>query len=322
MTVPVVAAEATAHPEGLRTWLPRKALLKVLAARTMIGLGDFRDSEIRAVGAAAAEAITAGRVIIMGLMPDAVVRRQSPAGGALLDAGRIGHPFRKPWILAHDWKGDERTTWPTSRRDPRDLPDAFRGGTTTAIYVVIPHPETPSRFMICECIAYEHGPRRGLIAAALVECRGPREMRLREHMDMANMHTDHEAVTSICNSAREPVLAALALLNTRGVRSEDRAAKHHGKDLAAPAHHRILTDDYVTSLKGERLPPPAGPTEGQAACHASPIPHLRRGHIRHLPDGRETWVRDCLVNCAGEGGLAFAERHRAAYVAPEDRHAH
>ncbi len=32
--------------------------------------------------------------------------------------------------------------------------------------------------------------------------------------------------------------------------------------------------------------------------HASPVPHLRRGHIRRLEDGRRVWVRDCLVNAS------------------------
>jgi hypothetical protein len=31
--------------------------------------------------------------------------------------------------------------------------------------------------------------------------------------------------------------------------------------------------------------------------HASPVPHLRRGHRRVYEDGRQTWVRSCLVNC-------------------------
>ena len=29
--------------------------------------------------------------------------------------------------------------------------------------------------------------------------------------------------------------------------------------------------------------------------HASPRLHWRRGHRRHLPDGKATWVRACLV---------------------------
>lgn len=31
--------------------------------------------------------------------------------------------------------------------------------------------------------------------------------------------------------------------------------------------------------------------------HASPVPHLRRGHIRCLDENRKVWVRDTIVNC-------------------------
>ena len=30
--------------------------------------------------------------------------------------------------------------------------------------------------------------------------------------------------------------------------------------------------------------------------HASPRPHLRRGHVRHFEDGSTTWVSPCFVN--------------------------
>ena len=31
--------------------------------------------------------------------------------------------------------------------------------------------------------------------------------------------------------------------------------------------------------------------------HASPVPHLRRGHLRHYANGHVTWIKDMLVNC-------------------------
>lgn len=31
--------------------------------------------------------------------------------------------------------------------------------------------------------------------------------------------------------------------------------------------------------------------------HASPVPHLRRGHIRNLHNGSTIWIKDTLVNC-------------------------
>jgi len=31
--------------------------------------------------------------------------------------------------------------------------------------------------------------------------------------------------------------------------------------------------------------------------HASPVPHLRRGHIRNYQDGQKVWIKDTIVNC-------------------------
>lgn len=43
-----------------------------------------------------------------------------------------------------------------------------------------------------------------------------------------------------------------------------------------------------------------GGTNG-AGHHASPRQHLRRGHIRRLPDGRNTWVNACVVGNSSSG---------------------
>jgi len=39
----------------------------------------------------------------------------------------------------------------------------------------------------------------------------------------------------------------------------------------------------------------------KSGTHASPRLHLRRGHIRRLPDGRKIWVRHCLVGDKNKG---------------------
>jgi hypothetical protein len=43
--------------------------------------------------------------------------------------------------------------------------------------------------------------------------------------------------------------------------------------------------------------------------HASPVPHLRRGHIRRLQDGRRVWVRDCLVNASADVATVRRENY-------------
>lgn len=46
--------------------------------------------------------------------------------------------------------------------------------------------------------------------------------------------------------------------------------------------------------------------------HASPRLHLRRGHIRRLPDGRRVWVTSCLVGDKTKGFAAHDYKVRLA----------
>lgn len=41
--------------------------------------------------------------------------------------------------------------------------------------------------------------------------------------------------------------------------------------------------------------------EDRGGSHASPRFHVRRGHIRRLPDGRRTWVKQCTVGDVSNG---------------------
>lgn len=39
---------------------------------------------------------------------------------------------------------------------------------------------------------------------------------------------------------------------------------------------------------------------GSSGTHASPVVHLRRGHVRRLAEGRTTWVKPCVVGKKGK----------------------
>lgn len=106
------------------------------------------------------------------------------------------------------------------------------------------------------------------------------------------------------------------------------ASKHHrpGEDLVSladgvsalsmivatkgvPLHKRIPTEKQqrARAKKNRALLPVVTQVDTQKyyeaienvekGSHASPVPHLRRGHIRRLGDGKQTWVRDTIVNC-------------------------
>jgi len=115
-----------------------------------------------------------------------------------------------------------------------------------------------------------------------------------------------------------PCLAALLMLNTRGVaideikapRAERRRAARDGKEI--PSTWCVDTALYFTAVKGQAA---TSRTVG-GGSHRSPVPHLRRGHWRSLRDSRRVWVRDCLVNVRSEGAASFVER-RDGYRIPE-----
>lgn len=93
---------------------------------------------------------------------------------------------------------------------------------------------------------------------------------------------------------------ALQMINTDGVEIEcvidpeklQKARKKSGK-RANPPYLLVHSQEYVTLLRQSRHP-----TSHRGGTHASPIPHLRRGHRRWLDkeQTRRIFVRDCLVN--------------------------
>lgn len=118
-------------------------------------------------------------------------------------------------------------------------------------------------------------------------------------------------IRALIDNMLDPCLAALVMLNTKGVdyaekkppRAERRRAEREGKP--APGHWQVDASEYFTALRH------TGGSGGEAkACHASPIPHIRRGHWRNLASGQQTWVRDCLVNVSSQEQGAFVERER------------
>lgn len=56
-------------------------------------------------------------------------------------------------------------------------------------------------------------------------------------------------------------------------------------------------------------------SSGGRGTHSSPRMHLRRGHIRRLPDGRRIWVQACVVGSAQSGMVLKDYRIRAPHSA-------
>jgi len=94
-------------------------------------------------------------------------------------------------------------------------------------------------------------------------------------------------------SVADGVASLSMILATRGVETEVRqpndklqkARIKRGKPLLPRITH-VNTEKYYKAMENV-----------EKGHHASPVPHLRRGHIRRLGEDRTTWVRDTIVNC-------------------------
>jgi hypothetical protein len=244
------------------------------------------------ISSAAGKAVRMGRVFDLGHLPNKTIMSESKRAGELYGHGHIGHPFRDTYILVHTWEQG------------------------TAVYVISPDHEKPAggQFIVAE-LACMRGPGATgdmlvLADAAKVGCDMstgrcimvgdfiPAPMRMMDNGVSAQGETQ-EAL--MCNLA-DPVLAAILLLATDGIAVERiepsaKLAKARAKSgkPPIPPYWKAKTENYVTALSARGARRPEGTPAGH---HSSPVPHLRKGHIRHkhaMHGGGTVFVRDALV---------------------------
>jgi hypothetical protein len=110
------------------------------------------------------------------------------------------------------------------------------------------------------------------------------------------------------------LVASLSLmLATRGtiLRTEQPSVKLQAKreargKSALPTVTYVNAEHYVIAARN---------TEAKGT-HTSPVPHLRRGHLRTLANGHTTWIRDMLVNCKSVDEAV----RRKLYIIKETQH--
>lgn len=260
-------------------------------------------------------AVAGGRLFDFGYVPNAVLMSESKRAGELFHAGYIGHPFREPYAFFHTWDADAIGT---------DQERAFmreRFGDDEAIagslYVVDPfdmHAITSGRvdagtFLVCEAQAVMAVGKRAMligdVAYVAVAVNPAGRVGYRGRILRGALHTIPGMETGegpAMASIMDPIMSCLLLLATDGIAVDTVDApaklnKHRVKagKPAIPAHYVVRSGAYVTALSTRR----AGRSEPAAGHHASPVPHLRRGHIRHLHErhgGGVAWIRDAVVN--------------------------
>lgn len=265
------------------------------------------------------DAIVYGRMIDFGHLPNPVLKEGGIRGGPMFNRGVYGQPFREPWVLYHTWD------WDGADSDP----DLDRN--VVAIYLVNPVGDgdvevcelQPASFgsekllVISDRGLFQRHPSEELEDRKYIASVAPSQMRFANGEMGERMNNGGKPDSAAAGNIGDPLMTALMILNTRNVEREtvqapeklQRARKKSGKPLI-PSFDRVNTVPYVTAIlaRGRRR---SGDDLG--GHHASPMPHIRRGHVRVYATGQSTFIRDTLVNVADEARAEFL-RTRSHYA--------
>jgi hypothetical protein len=228
-------------------------------------------------------AVSSGRMIDFGFIPNEVMKAESLRSRNAFEAGELVHPYEEGWLGVSRWEG------------------GFNA------YYVEPHPTHPGEINVIEMYATSMpGDDAIMLYDSLkVQVRGiddtvvtPAPMReTGQTMTMSEEAFNHFQASRGANSL-DPLVTMLRLLADASVPIDhfipppalNRAREKSGKPHI-PSHTVVHSKDYVTNFhsSGKR-------GESRGGHHASPVAHWRRSHPRHLASGRVVQVKSSKVN--------------------------
>lgn len=264
------------------------------------------------------EAIIAGRLIEFGELPNAVIKEGGNRGGPLYTFGGLVMPFSQCWLLRHTWDSEQSESI-VALYLINPLTDTLAGGDFEAVELepmiasgtpvlvigdrglLTPDQENERRYNTYCC---RISPS---IWRFLPEC-------------AAQLNNGGKPENAAAGNLFDPIMAGLMILNTTGVAREtvrvneklQRARVKSGKPRIPP-FDRVDSLPYVTALTAKRSAVRGAAQGGQ---HASPVPHLRRGHLREYASGKRSIIRDTLVRVTPEARAAFLSQRSHYAVQP------
>jgi hypothetical protein len=296
------------HCLAERAPLPRKALA------CMPTQDEVEDTADRAIGA-----IRSGRLIDFGSWTNDIIKHGGLRGGPLFMRGVLAHPFGVPYVFMHTWEfgtsvylvnpleGNE----PAGATECIELQPMMISATRVLMIAdrMTLHPRLEGGGM-----AWPGDPNKYYCSAIPSVWRFlPGAEELNQGMPPPN---------AAAGNVLDPLMTMLLIINTRNIPREtiavadklQKARARNGKE-PIPPYQRVDSVPYVTAVNLRRA---KGKKEPKGGTHASPVFHLRMGHLRHYPNGIIKHIPDALVNATEETKRAFIQGGRTHYtVKPE-----
>lgn len=279
----------------------------------------FKNDELDDTVLKVFSAVTSGRLIDCGHLPNEMIKIGGKRGGAMYNHGLLAHPFREPWLLFHSWEEG------VSGYLIELLDDNPAGGRTRIIELNSMQLRNEKLLCAGDVVMLDFSIDTESRSERYTGGSRPATWRIA----FPQMSDGIDPMRAAMNNCLDPFVAALLLLHTDGV-SVDRIeppaklnrARLRNRKQPLPARLRINSEPYVTALLARKR----RRTQPQGGHHASPIPHVRLGHWRYFKDGqqprtalrvegeRAPWrirISDALVNVKDEARAAFMRSHYA-----------
>jgi hypothetical protein len=233
------------------------------------------EEDVLAAQAALVDVVSSGRMIDFGYLPSDLLAEESHRSRDLFEAGEFEWPY-EDWFAVSSWEGGMCGYLFTRYHSPRYPGRIY----STEFYGVALPGELPT-VLLYDIIGIEPAPDNTL----LWPCK------------FVVPQSEAEDIKRASNSL-DPLVTFLRILADASIPVIDRPAPEKLNKARAkagkrpiPAHHEVLTRDYVSMFRAGKHAKPA-----KGGHHASPRAHWRRSHKRTLASGKVVSVRSSRIN--------------------------
>lgn len=283
--------------------IPPKSLKQVLMRAAKRRHAEDPDGDGPAFYLKMAEAMDSAEVFEFGHMPDDAFRDQAKRGGALLAAKLLDTPYQTcvfwtDYAMPNENGGEVlRFCTMVHRLDVPGFEDN---------YLVLDAAALPPD-VVEDATGQPYKPGNlvfAMVGFGLVQAEGDDSWSGKE-IEVTRLCVPEKKIERL--SALADTVAGLSMIiATKGIPLRREVPSARLQQKRAKAGKEPLP--IITYVDTQRWLDARNNSE-RRGTHASPVPHLRRGHIRTYPDGRRVWIRDMLVNTRNYADIAPARDH-------------
>jgi len=255
------------------------------------------NEDVDQVSALAYNAVMKGCMIDFGMLPNDVLIKCASRAGPLWNKGAFVQPFTT-WVFLHTWEDGQ------------------------SVYLV--HNIDDACFEVCELNPIWLGANGGCLSIGdrghftrdpdthlKYNCKvAPAAPRFATDLNMRNeINNGGSPENAAAGNIGDPILTALLILSTKNVVRETIPAPERlnrqrlrKKRFPIPPYDIVHTKPYITAIQNIKA---TSKGEWQGGTHNTPVPHIRRAHIRHYESGGTAMIDETLVNVPEEQRRQF-----------------